>query len=46
MEEVCKASFPQVELQNYFENSTLPILNFNPKASIDGRTNLLDRIFC
>ncbi len=40
MENICKASFPSVNLQNFLDNETLPISNFNPKFHINGKALL------
>ena len=37
MEQVCKNSFPKIKLSHFNDNQTLPITNFNPKTSLDGR---------
>ncbi len=37
MEQVCQNSFPKIQLINFLDNQTLPIQNFNPKTSLDGR---------
>ncbi len=37
MEKVCEVSFPDIKLQNYIEEQTLPIQNFNPKFYINGK---------
>ena len=42
MEQVCQSSFPKIKFYNFEDNTVLPIKNFNPKTSLDGKVLIGD----